>query len=412
MKTLSTDTCIIGGGAAGLLAAGYLGQFGLKTIIVEPNKLLGKKLRITGKGRCNLTNNCEVKQFLENVPVNSKFLYGAINTFTPADTMLLFEKLGVPLKTERGARVFPQSDNAHDAANALERFAKKGGACHLQERAVSIKTANGEVCGVITDQSEISCKKVLLCTGGASYPGTGSTGDGYEIASALGHTIVPPKPSLVPLETADDYCEELSGFSLKNVTFSIVERETGKPLFSELGELLFTHFGISGPLVLSASSHLRGEDFSKLRAFIDLKPGLDEKQLDDRILRDFAKYANKEFKNSLTDLAGHSMIPVLVRLSGIPADEKVNSVTRAQRQALVKLFKEFPVNITGKRPLAEAIVTSGGVSVKEINPKTMASKLVNGLYFAGELIDVDAYTGGFNLQIAWSTAFAAATAMA
>ena len=412
MKTLSTDAVIIGGGAAGLMAAGYLGKYGVKTIILEPNKLLGKKLRITGKGRCNVTNDCEVKTILENVPVNSKFLYGAVNTFTPADTMLLFSQLGVPLKTERGNRVFPESDSAHDVANALERFAKKGGARHLTERAVSIKTANGAVTGVVTDQSEIACSRVLISTGGMSYPGTGSTGEGYKLASQLGHTIVSPKPSLVPLETSDDYLDELQGFALKNVTLNVFDKESGKQVFSELGEMLFTHFGVSGPLVLSASSHLREDDLTRYRMTIDLKPGLDEKQLDDRLLRDFAKYANKEFKNSLTDLAGHSMIPVLVRLSGIPEDTKVNSITRAQRQALLSLFKAFPVNITGKRPIAEAIVTSGGVCVKEINPKTMASKLVDGLYFAGEVIDVDAYTGGFNLQIAWSTAYAAATAMA
>ena len=412
MKSLNTDAVIIGGGAAGLLAAGYLGQFGLKTLIIEPNRLLGKKLRITGKGRCNVTNNCEVKQFLENVPVNSKFLYGAVNSFFPADTLLLFEKLGVPLKTERGARVFPESDSAHDVANALERFAKKGGARHLQERALSIKTEGGAVCGVVTDQSEIKCSRVLLCTGGKSYPGTGSTGDGYKMAQELGHTIIAPKPSLVPLESDDDYCAELQGFALKNVTLNISDKNTGKSVFSELGELLFTHFGISGPLVLSAGSHLRDEELTHYKVTIDLKPGLDEKQLDDRLLRDFAKYANKEFKNSLADLAGHSIIPVLIRLSEIPEDTKVNSITRAQRQALVKLFKEFPVSITGKRPIDEAIITSGGVSVKEINPKTMGSKLVEGLYFAGEIIDVDAYTGGFNLQIAWSTAYAAANAMA
>ena len=411
MNTLNTDAVIIGGGAAGLLAAGYLGQKGMKTLIVEPNKLLGKKLRITGKGRCNVTNNCEVRQFLENVPVNGKFLYGAVSNFTPMDTMLLFEKLGVALKTERGNRVFPVSDNAHEVANALERFSKRGGVKHLQERALEIKTENGAVCGVITDKSVISCRQVLLCTGGMSYPGTGSTGDGYAMAEALGHRIIQPKPSLVPLEASDDYCEQLQGFSLKNVKLNVADAESGKTVFSELGEMLFTHFGISGPLVLSASSHLREAELSRYRISIDLKPGLDNKQLDDRILRDFSKYANKDFKNSLTDLAGHAMIPVLIRLSGIPEDIKVNSITRAQRTELVQLFKSFPVHVTGKRPIDEAIITSGGVCVKDINPKTMESKLVRGLYFAGEIIDVDAYTGGYNLQIAWSTAFAAANSM-
>lgn len=412
MKSLSTDAVILGGGAAGLLAAGYLGQAGLKTLIVEPNRFLGKKLRITGKGRCNVTNNCDVKEFLENVPVNAKFLYSAVSSFTPQDAMQLFQGLGVPLKTERGARVFPESDSAHDIANALERFAKKNGAQQLRERALSIKTDNGAVCGVICEKNEIECKRVLLCTGGKSYSGTGSTGDGYKMAAELGHTIIEPRPSLVPLECSDAYCAELQGFSLRNVKLNIFCKSTGKCVFSELGELLFTHFGISGPLVLSASAHLRDDDLGNYKVSIDLKPGLDEKQLDDRLLRDFSKYANKEFKNSLSDLAGHSMIPVLIRLSQIPEETKVNSITREQRLALLRLFKEFPLNLSARRPIDEAIVTSGGICVKEISPKTMESKLVGSLYFAGEIIDVDAYTGGFNLQIAWATAYAAASAMA
>lgn len=410
MKTQKADVAVIGAGAAGLLASGLLAQRGFKTLLLEPNKLMGKKLRITGKGRCNLTNNCDNKQFLESIPRNKSFLYSAINRFSTADTMAFFEALGVPLKTERGGRVFPQSDSAHDVANALERFARENGVRHIKERAVSIKTGDGSVYGVTASETEISCKAVLLCTGGASYPGTGSTGEGYALAETLGHTIIPPAPSLVPLVSSDDYCSEMQGFSLKNITLRVFD-EKNKLVFEELGEMLFTHFGVSGPLVLSASAHMREQDLKSYRLSIDLKPGLDEKQLDERILRDFKKYANKEFKNSLCDLAGHTMIPVLVRLSCIPEDTKVNSITKEQRHALVKLFKDFPVHIVETRPIAEAIITSGGVSVKEINPKTMASKLVNGLYFAGEVIDVDAYTGGYNLQIAWSTAFTAANSI-
>lgn len=393
-----------------MLSAGVLAARGFKTLLLEPNKLLGKKLRITGKGRCNLTNNCDNKQFLENVPRNSKFLYSSINRFSAADTMSFFEGLGVPLKTERGNRVFPQSDSAHDIANALERYLKKNGARVLKERAVAIKSENGCVSKVITEDSDISCGAVLLCTGGASYPATGSTGEGYKLAESLGHTIAKPAPSLVPLVSDDAFCAEMQGFALKNVTLHVLDKK-GRVVFDELGEMLFTHFGISGPLVLSASAHMSEGEPGSYTLTVDLKPGLDEKQLDDRILRDFKKYANKEFKNALTDLAGHTMIPVLVRLSGIPEDIKVNSITKQQRQDLVKLFKGFPIHITEKRPIAEAIITSGGVCVNEINPKTMESKLTQGLYFAGEIIDVDAYTGGYNLQIAWSTAYTAANSI-
>ncbi len=401
MKIQKTDTVIIGGGAAGLFAAGILAKGGVKTVILEPNKLLGKKLRITGKGRCNLTNNCDTRQFLENVPINGKFLMSCLNGFSPADAMAHFESLGLSLKTERGNRVFPESDSAHDAAKALESFAMKNGAQWLRARALSIKTdeTSSAVCAVITEAGEISCSRVLLCTGGMGYAGTGSTGEGYEMAGALGHTITKPSPSLVPLVSDDAFCAEMQGFSLKNVRLSLWN-EKGRLVYEELGEMLFTHFGISGPLVLSASCHMTGRDMSAYRLSIDLKPALSEKQLDERILRDFAKYSNREFKNALSDLAASSMIPILVNLSGIPEDLKVNSITKQQRQALVSLFKNFPIHIKEKRPIDEAIITSGGVSIKEINPKTMESKLASGLYFAGEVIDVNAYTGGFNLQIA------------
>ena len=410
MKTLQTDAAVIGGGAAGLLAAMTLARSGVSTLLIEPNKLLGKKLRITGKGRCNVTNDCDVRTFMENVPRNGKFLYSAVSRFTPQDAQALFEKLGVPLKVERGNRVFPVSDSAHDVANALERACEKAGVQVLRGSVRKIETENGAVTGVRTDDTEVRCKAALLCTGGKSYPGTGSTGEGYALAEALGHTIEPPKASLVPLVSPDEYCAEMQGFAPRNVTLRAFEND--KLVYEELGEMLFTHFGVSGPLVLSASAHMRHFDTKKYRLSIDLKPGLSEKQLDERILRDFQKYQNRDFQNALGDLAGRAMIPVLVRLSGIPPEEKVNSVTKEQRRALVALFKDFPVAVSGPRPLDEAIVTSGGVNVREIDPKTMESKLVPGLCFAGEVIDVDAYTGGFNLQIAWSTAHAAALSAA
>lgn len=407
MKTQQADAVIIGGGAAGLMAAALLAERGIDTLIIEPNKFMGKKLRITGKGRCNLTNNCDNKQFLENVPCNGNFLYSAINRFGTADAMAFFERIGVPLKTERGNRVFPISDSANEVANALERFCREKGVRRLNKRVTALKVTEGVLTRVVAEDTEIKCKAAVLCTGGASYPGTGSTGDGYALSKSLGHTVIAPCPSLVPLVSDDDYCIEMQGFSLRNVTLRVLD-ENNKLVFEELGEMLFTHFGVSGPLVLSASAHMRDYQKHKYRLSIDLKPGLDEQQLDERILRDFKKYANRDFCNALCDLAGSTMIPVLVKLSGIPAETKVNSITKKQRQALVSLFKNFPVNIVEPRPVAEAIITSGGVSTKEINPKTMGSKLVSGLYFAGEIIDVDAYTGGFNLQIAWSTAYVAA----
>ncbi|PKM73869.1 MAG: aminoacetone oxidase family FAD-binding enzyme [Firmicutes bacterium HGW-Firmicutes-16] len=347
---------------------------------------------------------------MENVPCNGSFLFSAINRFGTADTMAFFERIGVPLKTERGNRVFPLSDSAHDIANALERFGREKGVRMLHKRVTALRASDGALTGVVAEDTEISCRSAVLCAGGASYPGTGSTGDGYALAKSLGHTIVSPQPSLVPLVSDDDYCVEMQGFSLRNVTLRVFD-ESGKLFFEELGEMLFTHFGVTGPLVLSASSHMRDYDKHKYHLSIDLKPGLSEQQLDDRILRDFKKYTNRDFANALQDLAGHTMIPVLVRLSGIPEETKVNSITKEQRRALVRLFKDFPVSVSGPRPVDEAIITSGGVSVKEINPKTMVSKLVKGLYFAGEIIDVDAYTGGFNLQIAWSTAYAAAQSL-
>ncbi len=409
MSKLKADAVVIGGGAAGMLCSAVAAERGLDIILLEPNKVLGRKMRITGKGRCNVTNNCDIKEVLNNIPGDGRFLYSALNRLSPRDTMELFESHGVKLKTERGNRVFPVSDNANDVAGALARWLGRGGVRHIRASAKQILTENGEVCGVRTNEGVIDCRAAVICTGGLSYPLTGSTGAGYELAREMGHTVTPCRPSLVPLESDDEYCAEMQGFSLRNVTLSAYEND--KLIFRELGEMLFTHFGVSGPLVLSASSHMRNFGKAKYRLSIDLKPALDEKKLDARLLRDFEKYANRDFENALGDLAGRTMIPVLVKLSGIPADEKVNSITRSQRHDLLRLFKEFPVSISGPRPIKEAIITSGGVLTKEVNPRTMESKLVSGLYFAGEVLDLDAYTGGFNLQIAWSTAFVAANSI-
>lgn len=410
MELLKADVVVIGGGAAGSMCALTAAQRGLSVVLLEPNKMLGKKLRITGKGRCNVTNNCDIKTVLANIPGDGRFLYSALNRFEPRDTMALFESLGVPLKTERGNRVFPVSDRSHDIANALERAYARAGGRVLHACATDILTRDGAVSAVVTTEGTIDCNAAVVCTGGMSYPLTGSTGDGYRFAQQFGHTVTPLRASLVPLESNDPWCAEMQGFSLRNVTLTVYD-EHNKQVYSDLGEMLFTHFGVSGPLVLSASAHMR--DFSQhtYRLSIDLKPALDEKKLDARILRDFQKYANRDFKNALYDLAGHAMIPVLVRLSGIPEDTKVNTVTREQRHKLVELFKHFPVSVCGTRPISEAIITSGGVSVKEINPRTMASKRMPGLYFAGEVLDLDAYTGGYNLQIAWSTGYVAGNAV-
>lgn len=401
----NTDLVVIGGGAAGMMCAATAADRGLKVILLDPNRQLGRKLRITGKGRCNLTNNCEIKTFMQNIPGDGRFLFSALNRLSPADTMALFESRGLELKTERGNRVFPVSDNANDVAGTMARWCARSGVAALRCKAKKVVVENGAVTGVETEKGLIPCRAAAICTGGLSYPLTGSTGDGLRFAQALGHSITPPRASLVPLESPDAYCAEMQGFSLKNVVLSAYEED--KLIYKELGEMLFTHFGVSGPLVLSASAHMRHMGSKNYRLEIDLKPALDEKKLDARILRDFEKYANREFKNALSDLAGSAMIPVLVRLSGIPEDTKVNSVTREQRMKLLHLFKAFPVTVSGTRPIDEAIVTAGGVNTKEINPRTMESKLISELYFAGEVLDLDGYTGGFNLQIAWSTGFVA-----
>lgn len=399
------ELVVIGGGPAGMICAITAAERGLRVTLLEPNRMLGRKLRITGKGRCNITNNCDVREFMANIPGDGRFLYSAVNRFGMKEVMAFFEDRGLPLKTERGNRVFPVSDNANDVAGLLARQCEKDGVRVLHTAAKDILVSDGAVIGVVTGEGQIGCRAAAVCTGGLSYPLTGSTGAGYRFAEKLGHAVTPRRPSLVPLASEDGYCAEMQGFSLKNVTLSAYEDD--KLIYRELGEMLFTHFGVSGPLVLSASAKMRHMGEKRYRLEIDLKPGLDEKKLDARLLRDFEKYANKEFKNALGELAGRTMIPVLIRLSGIPEDTKVNAITREQRQRLLHLFKAFPVSVSGTRPIDEAIVTAGGVSTKEINPRTMESKLVQGLYFAGEVLDLDAYTGGFNLQIAWSTGYVA-----
>ena len=399
------DLVVIGGGPAGMMCALTAAERGLSVTLLEPQQKLGRKLRITGKGRCNITNNCDVRTFMANIPGDGRFLYSAVNRFGMREVMDFFESNGLPLKTERGNRVFPVSDNASDVAGLLTRLVERSGARVLHAEAKDILVSDGAVVGVVTTQEQLACRAAAVCTGGLSYPLTGSTGAGYRFAKTLGHTVTPRRASLVPLESEDAYCAELQGFALKNVTLSAYEDDT--LIYRELGEMLFTHFGVSGPLVLSASAKMRHWGEKRYRLEIDLKPGLDEKKLDARILRDFEKFSNREFKNALGELAGRTMIPVLVRLSGIPEDTKVNAITREQRQRLLRLFKAFPVSVSNPRPIDEAIVTAGGVSTKEVNPRTMESKLVQGLYFAGEVLDLDAYTGGFNLQIAWSTGYVA-----
>lgn len=405
MELLHTDLIVIGGGPAGMMCAYTAAARGRSVVLLEPNEKLGRKLRITGKGRCNLCNNCDEKTFMANIPGDGRFLYSAISRMSPSDTMSFFEGNGLPLKTERGSRVFPQSDNANDVADLMASLCKKAGVKIMKTAAKQIITENGAVVGVATGAGYLPCQAAAICTGGLSYPLTGSTGAGYELAGNLGHSVITPRPSLVPLVSPDAYCGEMQGFAPRNVTLSAFE--DGKLIYRELGEMLFTHFGVSGPLVLSASAKMRRMGSAEYRLLIDFKPGLDEKKLDARILRDFEKYANKAFKNALGELVGHSMIPVLIRLSQIPEDKPIHSITREERRQLVALLKAFPVSISDFRPIEEAIVTAGGVSTKEINPRTMESKLVSGLYFAGEVLDLDAYTGGFNLQIAWSTGYVA-----
>ena len=400
---------VIGGGAAGLMAAGTAAEQGAQVTLLETNEKVGRKLFITGKGRCNVCNNCDVQEVLRNVPVNPRFLYSALGGFGPADVMDFFENHGVALKTERGNRVFPQSDKAADIIDALFLWVKKAGVTIVHTTADELLIEDGVLTGVRAGHKTYKADRIIVATGGASYPQTGSTGDGYRMLEKPGHTIVPPVGSLVPLVEKGYDCKQMQGLALKNVTLRLVNQK-GKTVFEEFGELLFTHFGLSGPVVLSASAHMNEKD--EYTVLLDLKPALDEQKLDLRLLRDFEKFQNRDFENALVELLPRSMIPVIVRRSGIPAEEKVHSITREQRRALLELMKRFPVEIACKAPVEEAIVTSGGVKVSEIEPGTMQSKRVRGLYVAGELLDVDAYTGGFNLQIAWATGRAAGLAAA
>ena len=403
------DLIVIGGGAAGMLASAVAAQCGARVLLLERNDRLGKKLSLTGKGRCNLTNDCDVGDVFDNIPTGGRFLYSALSGFTPGDAKELFHSLGVPLKTERGGRVFPKSDLASDVINALRALMDKSGVVSRRCRVKALLTENGRITGVSSEGVRIRCDSVILATGGMSYPATGSTGDGYAMAKTLGHTVTPLRGSLVPLVAQPDICARMQGLSLRNVSMRVYDGGL-KPIFEDFGELLFTHFGLSGPLALSASAHMREFGTKTYYADIDLKPALDEKKLDLRVRRDFIKFSNREYRNSLGDLLNKTMIPVVAERSGIPLDTIVNGITREQRLGLIRLIKQFRVDVDGLRPIEEAIITSGGVDTDEITPKTMESKIVGGLFFAGEIINADAYTGGFNLQIAWSTAFAAGKA--
>lgn len=389
-----------------MMAAITAARRGAGVTLLEPNERLGKKLNITGKGRCNVTNDCDQETLMANIPGNGRFLYSALTRFTPQDAMAFFEALGVPLKVERGNRVFPVSDRSFDISGALERELRRLRVRILRERAAEITAEDGRVTGVQTDRQHHPADAVVLATGGVSYPGTGSTGDGYAMAATLGHTIVPPRGSLVPLESGDADCAAMQGLSLRNVEATVLNGKN-KPVFREFGEMLFTHCGVSGPLILSASAHLRRWDKEQYRLSIDLKPALDQQKLDSRILRDIGENPNRDMANILSGLVHRSMVPVLLRRLALPEGEKANSLTKEQRRALVQELKHFTVSLTGPRPVAEAIVTAGGVKVGDVVPGTMASKLAEGLYFAGEILDVDAYTGGFNLQIAWATGYLA-----
>ncbi len=394
---------VIGGGPAGMMAAGTARSYGAEVVLFDHSGRLGKKLAITGKGRCNLTNHCPLPEFLENVTANPHFLYSALNALSPEDTMAFFEGLGVPLKTERGNRVYPQSDKASSIVEAMKNYIEGVPVRFSHVRA--LKKEEGGI-SVVTDRGDERFDAVILATGGKSYPLTGSDGSGYALASRLGHSVTELIPSLVPIECKGGICGEMMGLSLRNVAIKVL-RADGKTVYEDFGEMLFTHFGVSGPVILSASARLRGYDLSELTLSIDLKPALDEKTLDARLLSDFRAEKNRDFINSLGALLPAKMIPVFARMTGVDPRKKVNAITKEERRAILRTLKDFRVMLLRFRPIEEAIVTSGGVRVTEVNPKNMSSKLVEGLYFAGEILDLDAYTGGFNLQIAFSTGFLA-----
>lgn len=405
----NTKAAVIGAGPAGMMAAGTLGALRFDVVMYDKNTKPGRKLAITGKGRCNVTNNCDVSNLLANVAVNSKFLYSSFYGFTPSDTMEFFESRGCPLKTERGNRVFPVSDNAFDIVDVLFNYCKSNNVIFRTAEIKSILTDNGRASGLkLADGTKEYYDYIVLASGGKSYPGTGSDGSGYRLAKTVGHTVTEIKPSLVPLTSKSKDCPDMMGLSLKNISIKVKNNRTGKTVYTDFGEMLFTHFGLSGPVILSASSHMKDMSDGLYSVIIDLKPALTEEQLDKRLIRDFSENQNRNFSNALGELLPSKMIPIVVKRSAITPDLKVNSITREQRKNLVNLMKNFEVKISGFRPISEAIITSGGIKVSEIDPATMKSKLVKDLYFAGEIIDVDAHTGGYNLQIAFSTGYAAA----
>lgn len=399
--------CVIGGGAAGMMAAIHAAYQGAKVTIFEKNERLGRKLGITGKGRCNVTNDCPNNEFLQNVPTNPRFLYAALNRFSTSDTMDFFEGCGVPLKVERGRRVFPVSDKAGDIVRALITRCREVDVEIRRGKVTDILTENGTVTGIVCNGQTEAFDAAIVCTGGKSYPGTGSDGDGYKFARAAGHTVTDIIPSLVPIVADTNLCARMQGLSLKNVALKIVRRDSGKCIYEDFGEMMFTHFGMTGPMILSASAHIHDIEKGKYEAVIDFKPALDDDDLDTRIRADFAKYNNKDFINSLSDLLPLKAIDPIIDISGIDPRKKVNSITKEERRRLLDAIKRMRIPLLRFRSIDEAIVTKGGVAVNEINPKTMESKIVSGLYFAGEVLDLDAYTGGFNLQIAFSTAVVA-----
>ena len=394
---------VIGGGAAGMMAAVTAARSGAEVTMLEKMGACGRKLRITGKGRCNVTNDCTLEEFLQNVPTNPRFLYSAMNRFSTKDTQEFFEAEGVALKVERGRRVFPVSDKADDVVRALFDACREAGVKIEYSRAKSLIIKDGACGGVVTDKGEIIADAVIIATGGRSYPRTGSDGDGYALAKQAGHTVTPLLPSLVPMVSDSKICPSLQGLSLRNVALSIVSKNDGKRIYEDFGEMMFTHFGITGPMVLSASAHIPDIASGNYEAWIDLKPALDDKMLDARLVSDFSKYANKDFANALGDLLPQKLIPVIISLSGIDPHKKVNSITKEERRALCDCIRRLKISLCGFRPINEAIITKGGVAVGQVSPKTMESKLCHGLYFAGEVLDLDAYTGGYNLQIAFCT---------
>lgn len=402
---------VIGGGAAGLMAAGTAAAYGIDVAVIEHMPRPARKVMITGKGRCNLTNNTDLKGLVSATVNGGRFMYSAFSAFSSEDTMALFERLGVPLKTERGNRVFPQSDKAVDIVDALKRYAEDANI--INDKAVEIICDDGKVVAVKLESGRgIPADAVILATGGKSYPATGSDGSGYKLAEELGHSVTPLRPSLIPLVVHEGFPTALQGLTLKNVEIKVFEEEKKKPIYTDFGEMLFTHFGVSGPLILSASANMPKVGEIPYKIEIDLKPALDEQTLDSRILKDFAQFSNKNFGNSLDELLPKKLIPIMIKLCGIDPHKKVNAVTREERQRLVHNLKHLTVTAVGTRPIEEAVITSGGINLREVDPKTMASKLVSGLYFAGEILDVDAYTGGFNLQIAFSTGYLAGSSAA